>query len=127
MPKVVMARDGSALLDGPESARQRLRDALATPRGSYPFARDYGSELGDLVDRNVDNAYAATVYAGVADAIAHPPNGLEDIALQEVRLHQDDNLVEVEVLAEWRGEQGVLTPIGVRQNLLPPGSASSSR
>ena len=127
MPKQVMSRDGTRILDGPESARQRLRDALATPRGNYPFARNYGSDLGDLVDRNVDTAYAARIYAGVAGAIAHPPNGLEDIALQEVRLHQDDDLVEIEVLAEWRGEGGTLTPIGVRQGLLPPAADTPNR
>ena len=117
MPRIVMARDGSQLLAGADSARQRLRDALAIERGSYPFARDYGSLLGDLADRNVDTAYEARVYAGVADAINHPPNGLDDIALQEIRLHQAPGLVEVEVFAEWIGEAGDRTPIGVRQGL----------
>ena len=113
-----MARDGSQLLAGAESARQRLRDALAIERGSYPFARDYGSTLGDLVDRNVDTAYEARVYAGVADAINHPPNGLDDIALQEIRVRQAPGLVEAEVFAEWIGEDGERTPIGVRQSLV---------
>ena len=117
MPKRVMSRDGTRLLDGAESARQRLRDALAIERGSYPFSRDYGSELGDLVDRNVDTAFAARVYAGVADAITHPPNGLEDVVLQEIRLLQAGDHVEAQVLAQWRGEDGALTPIGVRQRL----------
>ena len=113
-----MSRDGTRLLEGADSARQRLRDALAIERGSYPFARDYGSLLGDLVDRNVDSAYEARVYAGVADAIAHPPNGLDDIALQEIRLYQGPGLVEAQVFAEWLGDTGERTPIGVRQMLV---------
>ena len=122
-----MARDGSQLLAGAESARQRLRDALAIERGSYPFARDYGSTLGDLVDRNVDTAYEARVYAGVADAINHPPNGLDDIALQEIRVRQALGLVEVEVFAEWIGEDGERTPIGVRQSLVNQNIAPTAR
>ena len=117
MARIVMARDGTHLVDGAESARQRLRDALVIERGSYPFARDYGSTLGDIVDRNVDTALESRIYAAVADAIAHRPNGLDDITLQEVRLYQADSLVEVQVFAEWTGEDGVRTPIGVRQRL----------
>ena len=112
-----MARDGAALLSGAESARQRLRDALAIERGTYPFARDYGSTLGLIVDRNVDTALEARVYAAVADAVAHPPNGLDDVALQEVRLYQSPGLVEVQVRAEWVSEAAERTPIGVRQTL----------
>lgn len=117
MPRVVVSRDGTELLDGPESARQRLRDALAIERGSYPFARDYGSTLGDLVDRNVDTALEGRVYAAVADAITHPPNGLDDVALQEVRLYQGETHVEVRIAAEWIGEAAERTPIDVRQAL----------
>ena len=115
-----MTRDGTQLIAGAESARQRLRDALAIERGSYPFNRDYGSLLGDLTDRNVDTALEGRVYAAVADAIAHPPNGLDDVALQEVRLYQDGDLVEVQVLAEWIDDARERTPIGIRQGLLPP-------
>lgn len=112
-----MARDGHSLLTGPDSARQRLRDALATFRGSYPFLRDYGSLLGELVDRQTDAGFEAGVYARVAEAIVHPPNGLEDVALQEVRLYQRGQFTEVQVFAEWVGDEGVSTPITVRQQL----------
>ena len=120
MTRIVMARDGMTLLTGADSARQRLRDALAIERGSYPFARDYGSTLGSLVDRTVDTGFEARVYAGVADAIAHPPNGLDDVALQEVRLFlagECEDVVEVHVRAQWTDVTGVQTPIGVRQSL----------
>lgn len=117
MPRVVMARNGAALLDGGEGARQRLRDALSIERGSYPFARDYGSTLGDHVDRNVDTAFESRIHAAVADAINHPPNGLDDVRLVEVRLYQGARHVEVQVLAEWTGETGVRAPIGARRRL----------
>lgn len=120
MARIVMHRDGRVLLAGADSARQRLRDALAIERGSYPFARDYGSTLGSLVDRTVDSGFEARVYAAVADAIAHPPNGLDDVTLQEVRLFQagsGEDVVEVHVRALWTGDVGEQTPIGVRQAL----------
>lgn len=120
MTRIVMHRDGSTLLTGPDSARQRLRDALAVERGSYPFARDYGSTLGSLVDRTVDSGFEARIYAGVADAIAHPPNGLDDVALQEVRVYQagaGEDVIEVHVHALWTGDTSEQTPIGVRQSL----------
>lgn len=112
-----MGRDGTTLLAGADSARQRLRDALAIERGSYPFARDYGSEIGAIVDRNVDSRAEARVYAAVAGAIAHPPNGLDDVALQEVRLAHRAGLLEVHVFAEWVDGSGARTPIEVRQDL----------
>ena len=121
MTRIVMARDGTQLLDGAGSAHQRLRDALAIERGSYPFARDYGSTLGDIVDRNVDSQLEARVYAAVADAVAHPPNGLDDVSLREVRLYQGAQHVEIEVWADWLGEDGAHTPIGVRQRLASGG------
>lgn len=118
MARIVMTHAGTTLLGGPDSARQRLHDALAIERGSYPFARDYGSTLGSLVDRTVDSAFEARVYAAVADAIAHPPNGLDDVALQEVRLFQAAaHVVQVHVRAQWIDDAGAETSISVRQAL----------
>ncbi|MDE0202362.1 MAG: hypothetical protein OXK73_08005 [Rhodospirillaceae bacterium] len=116
----VMSRDGARILDGAESARQRLADALRIRRGTYPWLRDYGSLLDDLVDRNVDSGFEARVYANVAETVAHPPNGLADIRLREVRLHQDgDNpdRVEIEVFADWIAPDGSVGEIGLRQAL----------
>ena len=116
----VMARDGTGLLTGADSARQRLRDALSTPRGSYPFMRDYGSELAECTDRRIDSALAAKLYAAVAGAIAHPPNGLDDIALDEVLVESDGAGVDIVVRAYWTGENASVTPIGVRERLVRP-------
>lgn len=120
----ILSRDGTRLLSGIESAEQRLRDALAIRRGSYPWSRDYGSRLDVVVDRLLDPAAEARIYAAVAEAVAHPPNGLADVTLREVRLHQDPaspDRVEVEVDAEWTDASGQVTPIGVRQALASPG------
>ncbi len=115
-----MSRTGTSLLTGPDSARQRLGDALATPRGSYPFMRDYGSLVGELVDQVADRGFEARVYARVAEAVAHPPNGLEDIVLREVRVSQAGLRIEVQTLAEWIGDDGQSTPITARQELAEP-------
>lgn len=124
-----MSRDGTGILDGVESARQRLGDALRIRRGSYPWLRDYGSLLGDLVDLNVDRAFEGRVYAAVAETVAHEPNGLSDVALREVRLYQDEDTpdrVEVEVLADWIAPDGTATGIGLRQSLAAPRPAAAT-
>ena len=112
-----MARDGAALVDGIEGARQRLRDALRTPRGSYPFARDYGSSVPDLVDRNVDAAFESRVYAAIVETVAHAPNGLADIRLTEVAIIRCDGCIEVLVRAAWARPGSSPSPIDVRQAL----------
>lgn len=125
----VMSRDGTGILDGADSARQRLGDALRIRRGSYPWLRDYGSLLDDLVDLTVDRAFEGRVYAAVAETIAHPPNGLADVALREIRLYQDGDApdrVEVEVMADWIAPDGTATPIGLRQSLAAPRPAPAT-
>lgn len=116
----VLARDGTRLLAGIESAEQRLRDALRVRRGSYPFSRDYGSRLADLLDRTLGPDTEARIYAAVAEALAHAPNGLADLALREVRLTLDPehpHRPTLDVVADWTGADGQVTPIGVREAL----------
>lgn len=123
----VMSRAGTGILDGAESARQRLSDALRIRRGSYPWLRDYGSLLDDLVDLNVDRGFEGRVYAAVAETVAHPPNGLADVALREVRLYQNGarpDRAEIEVLADWIAPDGAATGIGLRQSLATPRPAA---
>lgn len=118
-----MSRDGSRILDGAESARQRLADALRIRRGTYPWLRDYGSLLEDLVDRRVDSDFEARVFAAVAETMGHAPNGLADVVLREVRLFQDpdnDDRIEVEVDAVWIAPDGSAREIGLRQALAEP-------
>ena len=115
-----MSRDGTRLISGIESAEQRLTDALAIRRGSYPWSRDYGSRLADIVDRTVDSDAEARIFAAVAEAVAHPPNGLADVALRDVRLHRlpgHPDRIEIEVAADWRDASGQITPIGIRHQL----------
>ena len=118
-----MSLDGGRILDGVESARQRLGDALRIRRGTYPWLRDYGSLLEELVDRSVDRDFEARVYAAVAGTIAHPPNGLADIALREVRLLQNADApdrIEIEVFADWLAPDGTGGEFGLRQALAAP-------
>ena len=115
----VMAADGSRLLHGVDSARQRLADALRIQRGSYPLLRDYGSVVGLAVDRR-----PAAIYAAVADAIRHPANGLGDVRLLGVRLSPDGaGQVVAEVDAEWAEPGGQPVPISVREQLAAKGGA----
>lgn len=125
----VMSRDGSRILDGAESARQRLGDALRIRRGTYPWLRDYGSLLDDLVDRRIDSDYEARVYAAVAETVVHAPNGLGDVVLREVRLHPDPdggNLADVEVFADWIAPDGTGGKFGLRQALAAPRPPAST-
>ena len=115
-----MSEDGTRLLSGVESAEQRLRHALAVRRGSYPWSRDYGSRLDDVVDRTMGPDLEARLFAAIAETVAHIPNGLSDVTLREVRLHQDPahpDRAEVEVVADWTDATGHVTPIGLRQAL----------
>lgn len=121
-----MSRDGTRILDGAESARQRLGDALRIRRGTYPWLRDYGSLLDDLVDLRMDRDFEARVYAAVAETIEHAPNGLADVTLREVRLYQDPDApdrAQVEVLADWIAPDGSTGEIGLRQDLARPAPA----
>lgn len=123
----VLAGSGARLLAGRESVEQRLTDALRIPRGSYPFSRDYGSLLDDVVDRDAGPDLESEAYAAVAEALAHAPNGLSDVRLVEVRLAHDPaelSRIEVSVDAEWTDATGQVTPIGIRQQL---GAAGEDR
>lgn len=112
----VLAADGDRVLDGVAAAAQRLADALRIQRGSYPFARDYGSTVGLIVDRR-----PAAVFAAVAEAVAHPPNGLDDVDLRAVRVSAVAAEVAVEVDAAWRPDPAAApTPITVRARLAAP-------
>lgn len=117
MASVVMSRDGTRVLSGRESAEQRLRDALRIARGSYPFSRDYGSRVADLVDGTLDADAEATIYAGVADTIAAPANGLGDVRLRSIRVRVDGGRVVVDVSGGWVDAAGTVTPIGIREQV----------
>lgn len=56
-------------VSGPDHLRQSVRDILTTPKGSRVMRRDYGSNLPDLIDRNLDGLTLAQIYAATADAL----------------------------------------------------------
>ena len=60
---MTLARDGSRLVRGIESARQRLADALRIRRGSYPVLRDYGCTVDAVLDRPLSPAGEAAIFA----------------------------------------------------------------
>ena len=113
----MLAAGGDRVLAGAAAAAQRLADALRIERGSYPFLRDYGSKLGQVVDRR-----PAAVFAAVAEAVVHAPNGLGDVELSAVRVSPAGaGVVLVEVDATWRSSlTAPPTPITVREQLTAP-------
>ena len=111
---MVLGRDGDRILSAADAAAQRLADALRIQRGSYPFLRDYGSTLGQLIDRR-----PAAVFAAVAEAVVHPANGLDDVELSAVRVSAaGEGMAVVEVDATWRSDRAAPpTPITIREQL----------
>ena len=66
--------------------RQRLSDVINTPLGSVVGRRDFGSELHQMVDHNVDSNFQMDVYIKLAAAINNPDNGLDDFSLTDMRM-----------------------------------------
>lgn len=56
-------------LGGVAHLRQSIRDVLTTPVGSRVGRREYGSRLPELVDRPMNAALLAEVYAATAEAL----------------------------------------------------------
>ena len=117
LTRPVMALAGDRWLGGPDSATQRLRDALVIQRGSYPVARDYGSTLTDVLDRPLHAGGQAALMAAVADAVAHRSNGLDDVRLRSVAVRTEDGVTTLDIRADWVSESGAITPIGLREQL----------
>ncbi len=66
--------------------RQRLSDAVGTPKGSLVGAREYGSNWYKLQDRNVDGDFYMDSYITLSDAINNPANGLDDFLLETMAI-----------------------------------------
>lgn len=110
---MILAAGGDRIIGGATAAAQRLGDALRIERGSFPFARDYGATIAEVVDRR-----PAAVFAAVAEAVAWPPNGLDDVELRAVRLVPTAGRVVVEVDVAWRPDPSAApTPISIRAQL----------
>lgn len=115
--RAVLAHRGDRVLQGAESAVQRLRDALLITRGTYPVARDYGSRLAAALDRSLNPRGVGELANAVAEAITHPPNGLADVRLRSVRMTTENGVVVLDIQADWVSQAGTLTPIGLREQL----------
>ena len=115
----ILAVDGDRVLSGAAAAAQRLADALRIQRGSYPLLRDYGSTVGQVLDRR-----PAAIFAAVAETLVNPANGLDDITLRGVRVAPgavNTGSVVVDVDAEWLSDPAATpTPISVREQLAAP-------
>lgn len=66
------------LIEGVEELTQRIQRCFKTRRGSLPLDRSYGSNLPSRVDKKITPELEIDIYADVADALAHPPNGFND-------------------------------------------------
>ena len=71
-------------LGGVDYLRQRLADVINTPLGSLVGARDFGSRMYQMTDRNIDRRYYMDCYTRLAEAINNPANGLDDFKLSEM-------------------------------------------
>lgn len=58
------------------------------------------------------------MHAAIAEAIAHPANGLADVRLRSVTLAARDGVVTVNIRADWIAEAGTITLIGLREQLV---------
>jgi hypothetical protein len=71
-------------LAGIDHLRQRLTDVLTTPKGTRVMRREYGSDLFELLDGTMNEAWLVRCYAAIAEAIDNEVNGLPDFLLERV-------------------------------------------
>lgn len=88
--KIGMNKDTGETMTGVAYLRQRLYDVINTPLGSIPGARDFGSNLYEMLDRNVDSNFYMDAYERLADAINNPANGLDDFKLSEMLINRQE-------------------------------------
>ena len=86
-----MDKHTGKLITGLPYLRQRLEDAIGTPLGSLVGAREFGSRLYQLIDRNVDSGFYMDGYVRLAECVNSPVNGLDDFKLNEMRLQRISN------------------------------------
>lgn len=79
-----MSTETGKKMSGLEHLRQRLRDAICTPKGSQVMRRDAGCGLFSLLDGNMDRGWMVQCYAAIAECIANPANGFEDFQLNSI-------------------------------------------
>lgn len=113
--KTGMCRDTGAALFGVAYLRQRLADVINTPLGSLVGRRDFGSNIHEMVDKNVNRSFYMHCYMRLAEAINNKANGLEDFRLIEMQIERiDKGHFEFVITGELMGANVVVE--GIKYN-----------
>ena len=96
--------------------RQRIEDVFKFPRGQVPLSRGYGSDLHELLDRNVDDDFVITAYEMITDAFTNPANGLEDCLFKRMTTTVQNDQVTFNVWVDFEGEEVELKGISHARN-----------
>ncbi|WP_455466387.1 GPW/gp25 family protein [Bartonella sp. B39] len=64
-----MDRTTGKPLVGIDHLRQSIIDILSTRIGTRVMRRDYGSRVPELIDAPINDAFAVTLYAAIAEAL----------------------------------------------------------
>lgn len=73
-------------ISGKAYLRQRIVNALTTPKSSTVMLRARGFDYKSITDEPMDGGFAVNVYQAVASALNSPLAGLPDFRLTRVRL-----------------------------------------
>ncbi len=95
-------------ITGLEYFQQRVEDAFQTVRGSIPLARGYGSDLNQLIDKNVDDDFIFSAYEMVVDTFTNTNNGLEDGEFKRLEVNVSNDKVTLDVWVDFDGEEVML-------------------
>lgn len=93
------------LIRGVDYLRQRLADALLTPKASQCLLRARGSNLHDLVDRPINSIHVLGWIASIAEALADKLSGVPDFELVRVKVMEAnmDGKMGITLSGKWLG------------------------
>lgn len=92
-------------ITGIEYLRQRIQDAFLTVKGSVPLRRGYGSELRELLDKNVDDEFLVEAYERVVKTFINPDNGLDDCTFKRLEVSAESDIATLTVVVEFENEE----------------------
>ncbi|APU00834.1 baseplate assembly protein [Aeromonas phage 59.1] len=111
----VMSRITGGNIDGLDSLRQRIGDCLSFPRGALVGRRGYGSDVIEMLDRNMGPSFAMSAFMAVSEALKDPDNGLPDFQMTQVGISAvGDNWVEMVIAGSYVPNQESVTLEGIR-------------
>ncbi len=115
--KIGMNAQSGEPLEGIAYLKQRLRDVIITPLGSIVGARDFGSLLYQMLDKNLDSSFYMDAYVKLADAISNPANGLDDFKLSNMSIETvADQQIEITVSGSYLATGEALQLDGIELN-----------